>query len=44
MCIDTIFSLPENNLRKSKDELVTEFEAEHEKYISNVKDTKTSNE
>ena len=44
MCIDTIISLPEDNLSKPKDELVTELEVEHEKYISNVKDTKTSYE
>ena len=44
MCIDTIISLPEENLSKPKYELVTKLEVEHEKYISNVKDSKTSYE
>lgn len=42
--IETIIGIPDEDLSKPKDELVTEIEVEHDKYIKNVKDIKTGSE
>ena len=43
--IETIIGLPEDaEISKPKDELISDLEAEHDKYIKNVKDTKTGYE
>ena len=44
MCVNIYISLPEDSLSKPKDELVTELKVEHEKYILNVKESKTGYE
>ena len=42
--IDIIIGMEENALSKPKEELITELDSEHEKYISNIKETKTDSE
>ena len=42
--IDIIIGMEENALSKPKEELITELDSEHEKYISNIKETKTGSE
>ena len=41
---DVYIGLPDDNLSKTKDELVSEVEAEESKYIKNFKDMKASRE
>ena len=42
--IDIIIGMEENALSKPKEELITELDSEHEKYISSIKETKTGSE